>query len=103
MSRINPDNIFRPRTTHPPKMSIAPTTNLLSPRIHIVMHPLFHVTVNEKNKPRTLHIPVGTQLVEKGRDSLGNMVYAFHLFENKQMKFYTTSAIPEAYLRFYPE
>lgn len=56
---------------------------------------LFDISAIQKNKMKKINIPQGTQLVEKGKDDVGNTIFMFHIHENGKLVSYTTTEIPK--------
>jgi hypothetical protein len=56
---------------------------------------LFEISAIQKNKLKKINIPQGTQLVEKGKDDVGNTIFMFHIYENGKLVSYTTTEIPK--------
>ena len=59
--------------------------------IVILRKDLLGIHAVQKNKIKIINIPERTQLVEKGYDIDGNKIYAFHIYHEQKLKFYTTS------------
>ena len=69
--------------------------NRIKTETHIIIlrKDLFGIHAVHKNKIKIINIPEKTQLVEKGYDTNGNKIYAFHIYDEQKLKIYTTSQI----------
>ena len=76
-----------------PWKTMIPPTNIIILRQH-----LFDLNVIHKNKMKIVHIPDGTQLVEKGIHENGNKIFAFHLYHEQKIQIFTTSEITDKML-----
>jgi hypothetical protein len=74
--------------------------NMAQP-ITILSNHLFGISAIHRNKMKTINIPQGTQLVEKGYNDLGNKIFMFHIYENGKLVTYTSTQIPLNMLHSY--
>jgi len=59
----------------------------------ILRKDLLEIRAIYKNKMKMVNIPEKTQLVDKGCDDDGNLIYAFHIYDEGKLRLFTTNQI----------
>lgn len=59
----------------------------------ILRKDLLEIRAIHKNKMKMVNIPEKTQLVDKGCDVDGNLIYAFHIYDEGKLRLFTTNQI----------